>query len=150
MSTQLTIDSINEEWQNDCSIDHLQLGSESSRTPILHAKYVGYLAKAKIRHRAAQSKLLELRGNKIRYYKGEMTKQELDSFGWPQYQGVKPLKSEMDGILQIDQDMIRQEDRVAYLGAMVYILESILKSINSRTWDIRNSIEWLKVQNGIN
>lgn len=147
---KLTHEIIDREWEADSVVDTTRLGDESSRNPVIHAKYISYLTSTKIRHRKAISSLLMLKADKMRYYKGEMTKQELDDRGWPQYQGIKPLKSEMDGILQVDRDMITQEDRVAYLAAMVAQLESILKAINSRTWDIRNSIEWVKIQNGIN
>lgn len=144
-----TLDELNAEWENDCQIDETDLGRASARTPLLHSKYIYKLGTAKLRLRRFTAKFLALRRDKIRYYKGEMTREELNEKGWMQYQGVKPLKSEMNEILLVDEDLIDAESKVNYCETVVAYLESIMKSINTRTWDIKNSIEWNKIQNGI-
>ena len=55
----------------------------------------------------------------------------------------------MDEYITTDEDLITQQDKLEYLKTVQMQLESILKSINSRTWDIKNSIEWTKFTNGI-
>lgn len=137
-------------WEKDSAIDETDLGHTSSSTPLLHSKYLNFLSQAKLQLRMVTSKFLRLRRDKIRYYKGEMTREELIERNWSQYQGIKPLKSEMNEVLQLDEDMIQLEDKVVYLETVVQFLESIMKSIASRTWDVKNSIEWVKIQNGIN
>ena len=143
------ISDLQDEWKNDALIDETNLGNVSARIPLLHAKWLEYLTQAKLQLRMASAKYLRLRRDKIKYYKGEMTRNELTERGWQQYQGIKPLKSEINDILQVDEDMIVQEDKVVYLETMVQFLESVMRSINSRTWDVKNGIEWSKIQNGI-
>lgn len=136
-------------WKTDSHIDHTNLGRSAARTPELHAKYLNLLTSARLQARKAESDYYKLRNVKYRYFRGELTRQELDNLGWAQYQGVKPLKSDMDEMLSTDSDLITAQDKLEYLKTVLYQLESILKSIHSRTWDIKNAIEWEKFSNGM-
>ena len=78
-----------------------------------------------------------------------MTRQELEEEGWTQWQGNKPLKNEMDEFLQCDSDLITLQDKVEYFRAVISHLEQILRSLNSRTWDIKTAVEWAKFTNGM-
>lgn len=140
---------LQEEWKKDCRIDETNLGRAASQTPQLHAKYLNLLTSAKLQQRKAESDYLKLRRVKYRYFRGELTRQELSDLGWEQYQGVKPIKNEMDEFLSTDEDLITSQDKLEYLRTVLFQLESILKSLNSRTWDIKNSIEWTKFTNGM-
>ncbi|NDD98583.1 MAG: hypothetical protein EBZ93_14095, partial [Actinobacteria bacterium] len=91
----------------------------------------------------------QLRKNKFRYYRGELGREELQQLGWDQWQGVKPLKNEMDEILSTDADLITQQDKVEYFKTVLNQLEQIIRSINSRTWDVKNAIEWNRFTNGM-
>ena len=140
---------LQEAWKTDAQIDHTNLGRSAARTPELHAKYLNLLTSARLQARKAESDYYKLRNVKYRYFRGELTRQELDNLGWNQYQGVKPLKSDMDEMLSTDTDLITAQDKLEYLKTVLYQLESILKSIHSRTWDIKNAIEWEKFSNGM-
>ena len=140
---------LQEMWADDCKINELNLGQESVKTPNLHAKYLNLLTSTKLNLRKAESDYLTCRRKKYKYYRGEMTSQELEEEGWNQWQGNKPLKNEMDEFLQIDSDLIKYQDKVEYFKTILYQLEQILRSLNSRTWDIKNAIEWSKFTNGM-
>lgn len=145
----MKLSDIQSAWEEDCKIDELNLGRESIRTPTLHSKYINYLSKSKLLLRKAQSDYYNTRRLKYRYYRGEMTRQELEENGWEQFQGNKPLKNEMDEFLQCDKDLIELQDKIDYLQTVIYTLEQIIRSINSRTWDIKSAIEWNKFSNGM-
>ncbi len=136
-------------WEKDSKIDEINLGRESVRVPTLHAKYLTYLSKVKLQSRKAESDYYNTRRLKYRYYRGEMTQTELNEYEWEQYQGNKPLKNEMDEFLKCDKDLIELEDKVEYYRTVIYTLEQILRSINSRTWDIKTAVEYLKFTNGM-
>ena len=140
---------IQEMWEQDSRIDETNLGRESTRVPTLHAKYLVYLSKVKLQLRKAESDYYNTRRLKYRYYRGEMSKDELEDNGWMQWQGNKPLKNEMDEFLQCDQNLIELQDKVEYFKTVIYTLEQILRSINSRTWDIKTAVEWSKFTNGM-
>jgi hypothetical protein len=136
-------------WADDCKINETNLGQESARTPILHSKYLNFLSSTRLNLRKAESDYLNLRRRKYKYYRGEMTQAELASEEWEQWQGNKPLKNEMDEFLQVDNDLIILEDKVEYFKIVQYQLEQIIRSLNSRTWDIKNCLEWTKFTNGM-
>lgn len=140
---------IQEEWVKDSSIDETNLGRESIRVPTLHAKYLTYLSKVKLQLRKAESDYYNTRRLKYRYYRGEMSREELATLEWEQFQGNKPLKNEMDEFLQCDSDLIELQDKVEYFKTVIFTLEQVLRSINSRTWDIKTAVEWTKFTNGM-
>lgn len=145
----MKLSDIQEAWNEDSKIDETNLGRESTRTPTLHSKYLTFISKSKLLLRKAQADYYNTRRLKYRYYRGELTRQELDELGWDQFQGNKPLKNEMDEFLQCDKDLIDLQDKIEYHQTVIYTLEQILRSINSRTWDIKSAIEWNKFTNGM-
>ena len=131
-------------WSDDCKIDDDHLGEASTSTPNLHAKYIQYLIDSKLRLAKTKSEYNMLRKTKFRYYRGELSRDELQHLGWEQWQGVKPLKNEMDEFLTGDNDLNNLDVKVQYLESMVYFLESVMSQIRSRDFQIKNGIEWKK------
>ena len=140
---------IQEMWAKDCKIDQMNLGPESTKTPELHAKYLNLLSNSKLQLRKYESEYYRLRGLKMKWYRGELSRQDLEELGWEQWLGNKPLKNELDDFIQCDEDIIKAVDRVDYIKAVLYQLEQILRSLNGRTWDIKSAIEWTKFTNGL-
>jgi hypothetical protein len=89
-----------------------------------------------------------LRQAKFRYYRGEMGRDELTDRGWNQWQGVKPLKNEMDEFLTGDSDLNTSNIKIEYIATMVSMLESILAQIKSRDWEIRSAVDFKKFISG--
>ena len=144
----MKLSELQEEWQKDAPINETNLGQEAARVPMLHAKYITILSKIKLQLRKAESDYLNNRRLKYKYYRGELTREELEDSGWTQFQGNKPLKNEMDELLQCDKDLIELQDKHEYYKTVIYTLEQIIRSINSRTWDIKTAVEYLKFTNG--
>jgi len=140
---------IQEMWSKDSKINDLDLGKSSTQTAELHSKYLNLLTNSKLQLRKYEADYLRLRRNKFKYYRGEMTREELQDHGWDQYQGIKPLKNEMDEIINCDEDIIKSVDKVEYIKAVHYQLEQIIRSLNGRAWEIKNAIEWTKFTNGL-
>jgi hypothetical protein len=145
----MKLSDLQDAWKEDCKINEMNLGQESVRTPNLHAKYLNFLSSTRLNLRKAESDYYNCRRKKYKYYRGEMTREELEEEKWTQWQGNKPLKNEMDEYLQVDPDLIAYQDKVEYFKTVLYQLEQIIRSLNSRTWDIKNAIEWNKFTNGM-
>lgn len=135
-------------WEQDSKIDETNLGKEATRIPLLHAKYLNFLSTTKLSLRKSEANYAILRRKKFRYYRGEMSYTELAEEEWEQWQGTKPLKNEMDEFLSTDTDLIQLQDKVDYFKTVIFYLEQVIRSLNSRTWDIKNHIEWIKWTNG--
>jgi len=144
----MKLSDIQEQWKNDSKINQLELGNEAVRTPNLHAKYLTVLSNIKLQQRKAESDYNNMRRLKYRYYRGELTESDLNKLNISQYMGNKPLKNEMDEFLTCDEDLNTLTDKIEYYKTVMFTLEQILRSINSRTWDIKSAIEWNKFTNG--
>lgn len=140
----MNIENLQEQWDIDCVIDDNYLGENSTQTPKLHAKYIKLLVQVKLKHTKLQSDYLLLRKNKFRLYRGELSRDELSNLGWEQWQGVKPLKNEMDEFLSGDTELVNIKMKIDYLETMIYFLESILQQIKARDWQIKTAVEWKK------
>jgi len=144
----MKLNELQDMWAEDCKIDQTNLGRSAARVPELHAKYLNMLTSVRLQFRKTETEYLRMRKLKTRYFRGELTREELTDLGWEQYLNNRPLKNEIDDVLQTDDDIIRSIDRLEYYKTLMFQLEQILKSINSRTWDIKSSIEWYKFTNG--
>lgn len=140
----MTLDELHDLWDKDCQINDDHLDKESITTAKLHSKYLRLLIQHKMKIAALEADYNIKRQAKFRYYRGEMSKDELNDRGWNQWQGLKPLKNEMDEFLTGDADLNKIDVKVAYIKVMVEALESILKQLSARDWQIRNAIEFKK------
>jgi hypothetical protein len=145
----MNIEQLQEEWDKDCEIDDNYLGEHATKTPKLHAKYIRFLVNVKLKHTKLQSDYNLLRKNKFRYYRGELSREELQVLDWAQWQGIKPLKNEMDEFLSGDSDLNTLRVKIDYLETMIYFLESVLGQIKSRDWTIKTAVEWKKFLAGM-
>ena len=136
----MQIEELHASWEADCNISEDHLDRESLATAKLHSKYLRILIQHKMKIAALSAEYNGLRQFKFRYYRGEMPKDELVERGWPQWQGVKPLKNEMDEFLTGDSDLVKLNMKIEYIKVMIEALESIMKQISSRDWQIRNAI----------
>ena len=137
----MKLNEIQDMWKEDSKIDETDLGRESIRTPLLHSKYLSLLSNAKLAVRRAESEYLQLRRVKWRYYRGELSREELTNLNWEQWQGVKPMKNEMDQFLDGDEDLNNMKVKIEYLQTMLYLLESILGQIKARDWQLKTMLD---------
>jgi hypothetical protein len=133
---------LQEAWDLDCQIDDNYLGETTTATPKLHAKYLKLLVNVKLKHTKLQSDYNLLRKNKFRLYRGELSRDELTALAWEQWQGVKPIKSELDQMLEGDQDINNLQVKLEYLSTMIYFLESVLRQLQSRDYQISTAVKW--------
>ena len=54
----------------------------------------------------------------------------------------KVLRQDVDKYMDADEDLIKVCSKIDYYQIMLNYLDSILKTINNRTYQIKNSIEW--------
>jgi len=145
----ITLEELQNMWQIDCKVDELNLGQESTRIPELHSKYLNLLTTYRLQCRKAQSDMQKMRRLKWKFYRGELDQKELNDLGWEQYLGNAPLNNQMNEFLDTDDDIIRLTDKLEYVNTCFTLCESVMKSINSRSFDIKNAIEWTKFSNGL-
>jgi len=138
----MNLDEINSAWKIDSVVDRNDIATESIKVPSLHAKYLELLSAYKLKLRKIYNEYNAMKSLRQRYYTGKLTKEELLQKNWDQYQENKPLKTEMNEILNSDKELSKFYDKVVYMETVIYTLESIMKSLHSRSYDIKNYIAW--------
>lgn len=130
-----------EQWKTDCRFDNTKLAEEMYRQPMLHAKYLEILQSYKISVRKNLMKYNTVKLLKTRYFNGELGKEELDELGWPQYKFNKPLKSQLDTLLDAEPEIQTISEKIEYLKILIDTTESIMKEIHSRGFLLKTIFE---------
>lgn len=138
------LDVLREAWEADCRIDQENIDDEAARIPMLHSKYLNLLTDIKFKVFERDAALLELRSDRSKYYQGILSKQELDKFGWAQYQGKVPTRGELDKLLEGDRIILEAERRLFTMKAAFEYAEEIMKSLRYRGQDLKTIMEWKK------
>jgi hypothetical protein len=144
----LTLDQLKEAWSADCFINREDIGIESIKTASLHAKYINEWVAYKSRQVRLSSEYASMKKLRTRYYRGELTKAELDERKWDQYQGTKLPKTETETFLAGDAVLIEINDKLEYCRLTIGYLDQVLKLIYNRSFLIRDFIEDRKFQTG--
>lgn len=131
----------------DMPIDDTELDIESMTIPQLHSKYLNFYLDEKLVLQKLNSDYYRLKKTKWEYYTGKLDGEQLQEYGWEPFQ-FKILKQDIDLYMDSDEDLQKLSNKVAYQKEKINYLDSILKSINNRQWNIRNAIEWRKFING--
>ncbi len=144
----MTLDELQQAWAVDCVIDEQNPDKASAKSPQLHSKYLNELISFKMKLNKIQLDMLELKNAKTKYFRGEMTREELNERGWVQWQ-YKTLKSEIESLLDGDSDMQKLYAREAYVKTAIYFLESVIGEIRSRSFHCKNIITWMQFRAGV-
>ena len=144
----MTLDELQQAWAVDCVIDEQNPDKASAKSPQLHSKYLNELISFKMKLNKIQLDMLELKNTKTRYFRGEMTREELNERGWVQWQ-YKTLKSEIESLLDGDSDMQKLYAREAYVKTAIYFLESVIGEIRSRSFHTRVIVDFSKFRAGV-
>lgn len=134
----MSIEQLKEEWHKDCIISQNDIGYESLKTASLHAKYLDELFYYRNKVLAIEKQYNAMRKLRTRYYRGELTHAELVDNNWPQYNGPKLAKTETDTFLSGDEELVAMKYNLDLVKNIVTYIESIMKQISTRTYDIKN------------
>jgi hypothetical protein len=144
----MNIEQINDEWAKDSVIDRDELATEALRGAVLHQKYLEMLMQCKQKMMKLANDFNSMKELRTRYYQGQLSVDECKEYGWAQYQGLKPLKSDMSVKLDGDTELNRLRLKLQYIEAMHTQLESILGQIKGRDWSIKNYMDFIRFQAG--
>ncbi len=147
MTHQFSLENIQDEWEKNSKIDYSNLGTESIRIPVIHDKYLKIFIDERIRLKGMEFELSKLVRSKTNYYKGEMTEDELEERGLEQFQG-RLLKNEISNYIETDDDYIKIKQNIVVQQEKINYLDSIIKQLNNRGFQIKNALDWLKFSRG--
>lgn len=144
----MNIEQIKAQAEIDTVIDTNHLDDEASRIPQIHNKYLCILMDEKLVLESLDSKLKILRRDKWLYYSGKLSQEELKQKGWEPFD-LNILKQDIDRFIDSDIDIINLGNKVFLQKEKVNYVESVIKIISNKIWNIRSSIEWIKFSQGL-
>lgn len=135
----MTLEEIQEMVDKDVTIDDTELDIESKRTPELHNKYLKIYNNFNLMLKKARADRKRLYREKWEYYSG---KSEIPF-------EYKVLRQDLGIYLDADEDLLKLDSKVEYLETVVNYLDSVIKQITRRGFEIKAAIDWKKFVEGI-
>jgi hypothetical protein len=137
-------------WQKDCQIDDTKLDIELLKLPNLHSKYLGIYNDESLSQKKLFFENKKLLKFKTIWYAGKMSEEELEEQGWEQFKIklIKGYEPKIETYLQGDDDIIEANQKLEYQKIKVEFLESIIKSLNTRGYNIKSAIDFLRFTMG--
>jgi hypothetical protein len=134
-------------WAADSVIDRTEPGKALINIPQLHSKYLNILSRHRLLAKEADFKYSRMKKIKWEYYTGKLDDDQLQQHGWEPFPFV--LKSEITTYFESDEDLNRLTAQKMLHEEIVEVCQSILKELNSRTFQLRDFITWERFIQGV-
>ena len=139
------LECIQKMWEKDAHINMDELHTESTNVPILHAKYFEIYNHVILLKKKAEQQQKNIRHERYEYFTGKADPAVYQED--PFFKKVRD-KDTLQKYLDADKKLSDINLKVEYYETILNYLESILKVIQNRTYQIKNAIEFLKFQAG--
>jgi|TARA_Y100000287_G_scaffold62897_1_gene49710 hypothetical protein len=140
------LDTIQKMWVEDSKIDIDNLHTESLNIPMLHAKYFDLYNNIVLLKKKAEQQKKNIRHERYEYFSGKADPEVYIENPFPKK--IRD-KETMQKYLDADNKLSNVSLKVEYYDTMLNYLESILKVIQNRTYQIKNAIEFIRFQSGL-
>ena len=141
----IDLDMIQRMWEEDAKIDMDNLHTESINIPILHAKYFDIYNNIVLLKKKAEQQKKNIRHERYEYFTGKADPEVYIENPFPKK--IRD-KDTLQKYLDADEKLSQVCLKIDYYETILNYLESILKVIQNRTYQIKNAIEFLKFQAG--
>ena len=142
----IDLDKIQEMWEKDAKIDPDNLHTESLNIPVLHAKYFDLYNTIFLLRKKAEQQKRNIRHDRYEYYSGKADPETYVENPFPKK--IRD-KDTMQKYLDADERLSTVCLKIDYYDTMLAYLESILKVIQNRTYQIKNEIEFMRFNAGL-
>jgi len=142
----LDLDKIQEMWEKDSKMDPDNLHTESLNIPILHGKYHEIYNNIFLLRKKAEQLRKNIRHERYEYFSG---KADPDVYIDNPFPKKIRDKDTMQKYLDADDKLSNSSLKIEYYDTMLVYLESILKQITQRNYQIKNAIDFMKFNSGM-
>ena len=139
------LDTIQKMWSEDAKIDPDNLHTESLNIPILHAKYFELYNTIFLLRKKAEQQKKNIRHERYEYFSG---KADPDVYIENPFPKKIRDKDTMQKDLDADEKLSAVCLKIDYYDTILVYIESILKQISNRTYQIKNAIEYMRFTAG--
>lgn len=141
----MTLDELKEIVYKKLPINQDRLDTEALNNQRLYAEFIDYKTNFEFLLAKAKGDYKKLYRDKWEYYGG---KADAKVYATKPFD-LKVLKGDLNIYIESDQEIIDAENKIIYLETTSKYIDGVLKSIQSRGWDIKNAIEWKKFEAGM-
>jgi hypothetical protein len=134
-------------WAEDSKIDRMDLGEESLKISSLHQKYSQIYTNEKIRLREYEAALKVLKLDKYEFYTQGPTN-ETQEKGWELPAIGRIIRSDVQQYIDADKDIIELSLKIGIQNEKISLLDSIIKNLFNRGFQIKNAIDYMKYTSG--
>jgi hypothetical protein len=143
----MNLEEIQEMWQRDSVMDPDNLHDESLKIPQLHSKYYTIYNTITLLREKARETFNKVRLERYNYYTGKAPAEVYVEEPFPyKVRDKEALQRHMDA----DERLNKIDLKIRYYDIMLKFLEEIIKMISNRTYQIKNSVEFMKFTAGYN
>ena len=143
----MKLENIFELWERDSIINREELDRESLNTSKLHQKYHKIYTQERLILRKYEFELKQLRLEKFEFLTQGPTR-ETHEKGWVLPPIGKILKADANLYVDTDSEVIELTLKIGIQHEKIELLESIIKSVMNRGFQIKNAIDFIKFQSG--
>lgn len=144
----MNITELTELWKADSEIDRTELGDESLKIPKLHSKYYNLFIQERLLLKKLEGEYKQLYRVKFEYYNGILSEEELEEYNLEPF-ALKVLKTDLPIYIESDKDLQTLQAKIAVQKEKIDFLESIIKSLTNRGFQIKSAIDWAKFTHGV-
>jgi hypothetical protein len=141
----IDLETIQSMWEKDSKIDPDNLHTESLNIPSLHAKYFNLYNTIILLKKKAEQQRKNIRHERYEYYSG---KADADVYIENPFPKKIRDKDTMQKYLDADDKLMNINLKIDYYETLINYIESILKQVFNRTYQIKNAVEFIKFQAG--
>jgi hypothetical protein len=142
----IDLDTIQKMWEKDSHIDPDNLHTESLNIPSLHAKYFELYNTLFLLRKKAEQQRKNIRHERYEYFSGKSDPEIYVENPFPKK--IRD-KATMEKYMDADTKISNVSLKLDYYDTMLVYLESILKMIFNRTYQIKNALEYQRFMSGL-
>jgi hypothetical protein len=143
----MKLEEILNEWNTDSKIDKIEISNESLTISQLHNKYLRIMTAESVQLRTITHEYNKMYKLKWEYYLGILDSETLHERNWIPV-GLKILRQDIDIYLNSDEDLSRLKMKQELQKEKLTALDSIMKSITNRGFQIKNYIDYERFKVG--
>jgi len=143
----MKLDEIQMMWERDAQVDRTELGEEALRIPMLHSKYFKVFSAERLLLRKLEADFKTTYRDKYEWYNGTISEETLKAHEW-EPNPLKILRTDIPMHLEADRDIQTIALKIEMQKEKVDFVESIIKSLTARGFNIKSAIEWERFKMG--
>lgn len=143
----MKIEDIFELWEEDSKIDRTELGDEALKISRLHNKYYPIYVQERMLLRKFESEMKQLKLDKYEFF-SQGPNEDSQAKGWKLPAKGLILKSDIPMYMEADGDIIQLSLKIGLQQEKIEFLDSILRSLSNRGYNIKAAIDWQRFTMG--